>query len=244
MSRYKAVVAYEGSLFKGWQVQPQSISVQGCIEKTLSRMEKSEVSITGAGRTDRGVNALGQVFHFDSELQIPIERFALAINNQLTDGIHIRSIEEVSDSFHARKDALWKRYRYKIELGEYQLFERYHVLQLNRDLDIEAMKQVSTLFVGTHDFTSFNTTPLSIRPIQVKTIYEISFTQVGTQLWIDYVGNSFLRYMVRMLTQTMINVGLHKLEYQEVERLLLTKEKGLVFYNARPEGLTLMEVHY
>lgn len=244
MSRYKAIVAYEGSLFKGWQTQVDGITVQDSIEQTLSRMEKKPVSIVGSGRTDRGVNALGQVFHFDSELNIPIDRFPLAINNQLVDGIHIKSIEKVDDSFHARKDAKAKVYQYHIEMGDYQLFERNHVYQLNKSLDVTMMEKSAQVLIGTHDFTSFNTTPLEVINNQVRTLYSIQFKIVGSQLHIEFIGSGFLRYMIRMIVMTLINVGLHKLDENVIEEFLLAKEKGLVIYNAPPEGLTLMKVKY
>lgn len=242
--RYKAIVAYEGSLFSGWQIQVNPNTVQGHLEETLSKMEKKRVHITAAGRTDRGVNALGQVFHFDSDLKIPLEKMALAINNQLIDGIHIRHIEVVDDRFHARFDAKWKYYRYSIECGPFNLFDRNHVLQLNKSLDIEAMIEASKVFVGTHDFTSFNSNTLVETPNQVRTIYAINLALEGTTLHLDYYGEGFMRYMVRMLTQTLIEVGMHRLTTQDVIRLLEAKDKDATPYNARPQGLTLVHVEY
>lgn len=242
--RYKVTVSYEGSLFLGWQIQLASPTVQEEIERVLSQIENKKVQTIVAGRTDRGVSALGQVFHFDSEHNIPLDKYPEVMNNHLVDGIHIEKMHRVADDFHARKDAKWKHYRYSIEMGRYTLFERNHVLQLNRRLNVSEMIKAAQVLIGTHDFTSFNTKPLSVTPNQIRTIYTINLSQENQTLHIDYYGNGFLRYMIRMMTQTLIEVGLNKLTPREVQDLLAAKNKEAVIYNAPPQGLTLIHVEY
>ena len=169
--RFKAIVSYDGSQFKGWQIQDDVRTVQGEIEKALSKISKKDISITASGRTDAGVHAENQVFHFDSDLDIPWEK---ALNALLPTDIHIKNITKVSKNFHARFDAISKSYGYKINVEEYNVFEKDYVLQYNQSLNLESFKYALEMFVGKHDFTSFNKTPKSVISNQIRTISEIN----------------------------------------------------------------------
>ncbi len=154
--RYKATVSYDGSQFSGWQIQPDKISVQQCLEQAISTIANEPVKIHGSGRTDGGVHAYGQVFHFD--LNKSYRDLRRSINSQLPSSIYIRTLEEVSEDFHSRYDVCWKHYDYLINNGEYDPLKRNYCCFERGKLDQEKMKKAAEVFVGTHDFTSFNAT--------------------------------------------------------------------------------------
>jgi tRNA pseudouridine38-40 synthase len=242
--RFKVTVAYNGANFVGWQRQNKGRSIQKTIEDVISIIEKKPTEITGAGRTDSGVSALGQVFHFDSQLNIPEEQWQKALNDLLPDDIYIKDVTLVSDDFHARFSVMSKRYDYCIQTGEYDVFTYPHVLQLNKPLDIEKMRECAALFLGEHDFTSFNATPLETISYQVRTIQRLSIVDEGDKVRLIFEGKGFLRYMVRVISQVLINVGLHKLDQQDILRMFELNNKEACKLNAPAQGLTLVEVRY
>jgi tRNA pseudouridine38-40 synthase len=240
--RYKCVVSYDGSRFAGWQKQAADLTVQETIEKAISRIVNHEVVIVGSGRTDAKVHALGQVFHFETERKI--SSFQKAINSQLPPDIYIKSIEEVTEDFHSRFDAKYKHYDYLINNGEYNPCMANYSCYIKDKLDLTLMKQASEVFIGTLDFTSFNATKLGENENQIRTIYKIEITKKDDFITISYYGNGFLRYMVRMITQTLIEVGLGNVSIDEVQQMLDKKDKASCSYNAEPQGLYLIEVGY
>lgn len=240
--RYKCVVLYDGSRYAGWQKQSDDLTVQKTIEKAISRIVNHEVSIVASGRTDARVHALGQVFHFDTEKKI--NNFKKAINSQLLPDIHIKSIEQVAEDFHSRFDAKYKHYEYFINNGEYNPCIANYSCHIKDKLDIELIRQAGRLFVGTLDFTSFNATKLTENENQVRTIYKIGIRQKEDLVYISFIGDGFLRYMVRMLTQTLIEVGLGKITVSDVKEMLDKKDKTACSYNAEAQGLFLVEVGY
>lgn len=244
MKKYCCVVSYDGSCFHGWQIQPHATTVQQTIQEVLSQIHKRPMTIVGAGRTDANVHAMGQTFHFESELGLAVNVYQKAMNSLLPDSIRILSVREVDVSFHARFDVSLKHYQYRINLGEYDLFQRKYCYQLNKPLNIDDMQQASQYFIGEHDFTSFNATPLADCPNQVRRIQSIDLHMEGSLLLIDLVGNGFLRYMVRMLVKTLIEVGLGHIPPQEVLSLLLACDKQAHSYLAPACGLWLMNVIY
>lgn len=242
--RYKVVVAYDGSKFIGWQLNPTGVSVQESITIALKSIFKENLFIVGAGRTDKGVSAYGQVFHFDAPFLIEPSRLQFALNNQLHPAIHIVSLTEVDNDFHARYHALWKGYRYSIEMGEFKVLLADYIFQLNKPLDIQAMQKAASIFIGTIDFTSFNTSTVEEVSDQVRTIYKINFKVDETILHLDFYGDGFLRYMIRMLVGTLIEVGLHRLSIDKVKEMLDAREKGVCRYKAPASGLKLVHVEY
>ena len=244
MIRYKCTVAYDGNAYCGWQTQKHGDSVQEQIESALERIFDEPVRILAAGRTDAGVNAWGQVFQFDSEKEIRERKLMGAINGFLPGDIHIRSVEKKNELFHARYCVKSKRYDYRINRGEYSVFSRNYAYQCPYPIDVERMKQAASVFVGTHDFTSFNSNPLSETPDQVRTIESITFHEDGDMLTISYRGRGFLRYMVRMMTAALLEVGRGRMERDDIQRILEAKSKTVARRNAHPEGLTLMEIEY
>ncbi|MCH4207043.1 MAG: tRNA pseudouridine(38-40) synthase TruA [Solobacterium sp.] len=244
MKRYRCTVAYSGAAYCGWQSQTRGDSVQEQIESALERITGQKTNILAAGRTDAGVNARGQVFQFDTELEMNERKWQGAINGYLPSDIHIMDVEDAGMLFHARYCVRAKQYDYRINMGPYDVFSRDSAYQCPYPLDVEQMKQASLCLLGTHDFTSFNSTPLSIEPDQVRTIYFITFHQEKEMLTISYYGRGFLRYMVRMLTAALLEVGRGRLQPEAVRELLDARSKTVSHHNAKPQGLTLMRVDY
>ena len=244
MIRYKCTVAYSGANYCGWQTQKNGNSVQEYIESALERIFDSPVRIMAAGRTDAGVNAWGQVFQFDSEKDIGERKLMGALNGFLPKDIHIRKVEKKDRLFHVRYCVKEKQYDYRINLGEYDVFSRDFAYQCPYPVDAEKMEEASRYLVGTHDFTSFNSNTLRETPDQVRTIDSIVFTREKDMLTISYRGRGFLRYMVRMMTGALLEVGRGRMEPEDIGRMLAAKSKTVSRRNAHPEGLTLAEITY
>lgn len=243
--RLKVTVSYDGSDYKGWQSQPHGNSVEQAIEEGLSKMHRHEVLIVGSGRTDAGVHAKGQVFHFDSDLDIIPDKWQQAINSNTPYDIYIHKVEPVSDDFHARFSCVSKRYEYRFSMEPYFNVHRYkYCTQMRRSFDIEKMKEAASVFIGTHDFTSYCANTLEEQPDQVRTIYDISFRKEGEEWVVSYYGDGFLRYMVRMIMGTLFAIGNDTITMETAKEWLEAKDKRLCRFNAEPNGLYLMEVNY
>ena len=242
--RVKAIVSYDGSNYCGWQLQPNGFSIQEAIEMTLGKIQKIATHIEGSGRTDARVHSMGQVFHFDTQLRMTEEQWQKAINSNLPSDIRVDKVEFVSDSFHSRYDAKWKHYCYRINVGPYDLFNRHYELQLCKKLNVDLMKECCRLFIGTHDFTAFNGNSLEEMPNQVRTVYDLYIEEENNILSIHFYGEGFLRYMVRMLTQTLIEVGKERISVEQVRQILVQAEKETAPFNASAVGLYLMKVGY
>ena len=240
--RYRAKVSYDGTGFNGWQIQPEGRTVQKVIQDALFNLCQKEIQITAAGRTDTGVHALGQVFHFDCDKQFRDIR--MAINSQLPDDVRIIECEEADPQFHSRYDARWKYYSYMLNMGEYNPLQRNYVYQLGEKLDVEAMRKASELFIGEHDFTSFNATKKSEVENQVRTIYQLDITERNDVVSFDFVGDGFLRHMIRMLTGTLVEVGRGRITEEDVRKMLEACDKNAVHFNAPACGLYLVQICY
>jgi len=239
--RFKAIVSYDGSQFKGWQIQDDVRTVQGEIEKALSKISKKDIAITASGRTDAGVHAENQIFHFDSDLDIPWKK---AMNTLLPRDIHIQNVTKVSQDFHARFNAISKKYGYKINMREYNVFDRNYILQYNRYIDVQKFKEALNLFLGTHDFTSFNKTPINIVPNQVRTISDIMIEESNGIITIEIMGDGFLRHMIRMLIATALAYSEGKISLDNIKFSLEKPDKNLIQFNVDGCGLYLKEVYY
>ena len=169
MRRIKLIVAYDGTHYAGYQVQPNGNTILAEIESVLARMHRHPVKIVASGRTDARVHALGQVIHFDTSLEMPAERFVKALNAMLPDDILVKQAEEMDDTFHARYGAKRKEYRYHIRQTE-DPFRRHYAATVTYKLSLEAMRQAMERLIGTHDFTSFSVTKAEVED-RVRTIY-------------------------------------------------------------------------
>ena len=242
--RYLAKVSYDGSGYNGWQIQPSVTTIQEVIEKAVSLINKKETSITASGRTDTGVHALGQVFHFDSDYDLEGEVWVKALNSKLPDDIRIQEVIKTSDTFHARYDAITKTYVYKINCGEYNLFDRNYIYQYNKHLNIDLLKEYSELIEGTHDFGSFNGSSYEEMPNQVRTLISFKGKFERDVLTITIKGEGFLRHMIRVLVATYISFCEGKTTLETVKNALEHPNKEAISYKVPGMGLYLKEVEY
>lgn len=242
--RLKATVSYDGSGYAGWQRQDNALGIESIIMDVMERIHHHPVEITGSGRTDAGVHAIAQVFHFDSELKMSKEQWRRAMNALLPADIRMQNVEKVREDFHARFDAISKRYDYYLSYDvDNPFLQRYRAFYRGR-LNIERMKECAALFVGTHDFTSFTSSRIDPRKSRVRTITMCAIEETAEGLHFRLEGNSFLRYMVRMIVGTLIEAGRDRLSVQEVKAMLEAKDKEACRYKAPGSGLYLVEVRY
>lgn len=244
MHRYKVTVSYDGSAYGGWQIQLNTHSIQEEIENALCKMHAYHVTIIASGRTDAHVHAIGQVFHFDSEKEIASENWKRALNALLPKDIRIQCVSEVNMRFHARFDAIGKRYDYLITNDIHNPFIQRYMGKDTKELDIIYMQYCAEVFVGTHDFTSFTSNKIHPDKSRTKTITRIEVHQEDRCVRIIFEGSGFLRYMVRMLSQTLIEAGKHRLKRCDIQKMLDGKDKHLCRYKAAAEGLYLIDVYY
>lgn len=246
MPRYKAVIAYDGTNYCGFQAQDNGKTVQGELERTLSKLNNGKrIIVHGSGRTDSGVHAKGQVIHFDLDHLRDEEKFRHALDTQSAEDIAVKSVEVVDESFHARFNAQGKTYHYLVDYGRPKSpFTRFYAAFYPYDLDINKMQEALDKVVGTHDFSAFCATGTTIEN-KVRTIYEAKVEEIGQdQLRFTFRGNGFLYKMVRILVGTMLKVGNNRLPVSEIETILASRNRNLAGPTAHPEGLYLMEVYY
>ena len=243
--RVKLVVAYDGTDYCGWQVQPNGITVEEVLNRELSRLLKEEITVTGASRTDSGVHSLGNVAVFDTDTRMPAEKISYAINQRLPEDIVVQDSCEVPENFHPRFAASQKTYEYKI------LNRKFPMPTLRRDtlfychpLDEGRMRQGAQFLVGTHDFTSFSSVKAQTNTF-VRTVYELTVERTEDDIiHIRITGNGFLYNMVRIIAGTLLLVGAGKLEPEDVRRILAPKHRGAAGPTAPAHGLTMIGITY
>lgn len=243
--RMKITISYDGSDYYGFQIQKkkEQISVQQVLEETLSRFFAENIKIVGSGRTDRGVHALKQVCHFDLvENKYTLDRILYSLNRMLPNNIHIESLEQVDDSFHARYSVKKKTYRYIINNGVTSPFLVNYAFQQDKLLDLDLMKKGMNLFVGTHNFQNFCTNKET--DDFIRTIYSFEMNFKDGLILFDITGNGFRRYMVRMIMGTLIALGEHKITLDEINELINKENRTIVSYKAIPNGLYLYDIMY
>ncbi len=245
MRNIKLVIEYDGKEFHGWQKQPNKLNIQGTIEKAIEQITGEEVELMASGRTDRGVHALGQVANFKTNSNIPIEKFAIAINSNLKKSILIKSAEEVDEKFHSRLSCKRKTYRYiinnsKLGTAIYRNLETHIPIKL----DINQMKQAIQYFEGEHDFKAFKASGTSAKST-VRTIYKAEVIEKDNdKIWIELTGNGFLYNMVRIIAGTLVEVGLGNIQPEEISNIIEEKERGKAGKTLPPQGLYLVNVEY
>lgn len=242
--RFKVTVSYDGSGYSGWQRQTNAQSIQSEIEDALQQILKQSVEVTASGRTDAQVHAIAQVFHFDSDAAIDVEHWKRALNSLLPKDIRIQKVEIVEDDFHARFSAVSKRYDYLVTTQKENPFLQNYMGMERFALDVPYMQECASVFLGTHDFTSFTSAKIDPRKPRVKTITRLAVQQEDTCIRMIFEGNGFLRYMVRMLAQTLIEAGKHRVTKEQIEAMLEGKNKHACRYKAEPQGLYLVHVTY
>ena len=245
--RYLITVSYDGTMFSGYQKQPKERTVQGEIEKVLKEINGGKkVDIHASGRTDAGVHALAQRIHFDLDTKITTDKLFKALNSLLPDDIYVRKVEEVSNDFHARFSAIGKEYVYVLNMGEYNPLERNYVCQYNSKLDVVEMERAMKYLEGTHNYKSFTKTDED-KDDYVRTISQTNLirdTKDVNKITLVFVGTGFLRYMVRNMVGTLIEVGEGKIKSEEIISILRKEDRKEAGKTASPEGLYLKNVFY
>ena len=244
MRLVKAVLAYDGTPFKGWQVQPNGTTVQAVLEKALHKIHGRPVKVTAASRTDSGVHALGQVVHFTTDSRLSDVKLQSALNFNLPATVVASSVASLDKNFHARFDAKGKLYRYRIHTGRARpLFDRGHVVWLPHRLDVAAMRRGAKHLGGRHDFTAFST-PDARKGSKVRHLRSLVLKRDGHYLDIEVRADSFLYNMVRVIVGTLLYVGFGKLKPADVPRILASKDRQKAGPTADPKGLSLVKVYY
>jgi tRNA pseudouridine38-40 synthase len=239
-TRIRCTVTYDGSTFSGFQRQPDLMTVQGEIEKALFYLTKEEITIHSSGRTDKGVHAINQTFHFDTLSKIEPNDFARVLRSYLPDSIYLKSSEKVHATFHSRYDSYSKEYVYKLNLGEYDPIQREYEWNVN-DIDVVLLKKELSSIIGTHDFTSFTKTKED--KIMTRTIFDINVEEKGDYLYISIIGSGFLRYMVRYIIGTVVEIAKGNTKETLID-FINYKNSSEVKWKAPSSGLYLKEVIY
>ena len=245
MRNIKLIIEYDGKEFNGWQKQPDKLNIQGNIEKAIEEITKEKVELTASGRTDRGVHALGQVANFRTNSELPIEKFPIAINTYLKKSIRILSAEEVDEKFHSRLTCKKKTYRYIINNTKYgTAIYRNLETHIPMKLDVEKMKEAIKYFKGEHDFKAFKASGTSSKS-SIRTIFKAEVIKMpNDRIYIELTGNGFLYNMVRIISGTLVEVGLGKIEPSEIEKIIKSKKRENAGKTLPPEGLYLVNVEY
>lgn len=247
MTRYKALISYDGHDFAGFQRQPHARSVQEEIEKTLTRINKGQpIVIHGAGRTDSGVHALGQVIHFDLPSARDEEKLRFALDTQTPEDIDVISVEEVTEDFHARYQPHSKTYEFLVDIGRPKNpMMRHYATHYPYPLEISLMEQAIKALEGTHDFTGFTASGTSVEN-KVRTITKASLTFDAQRnfLVFTFSGNGFLYKQIRNMVGTLLKIGNKRMPVNQIERILEEKDRQLAGPTAAPNGLYLKEIIY
>ena len=244
MRNLKLTLAYDGTRLVGWQRQAEGDSVQGLLEEALARFEGAHVTVHGAGRTDAGVHALGQVASAQVTCGHDLATLTRALNAQLPPDVRVLAVDEVDPDFHARFSARAKTYRYQIRHGTTaDPFERAFVWHLPERLDVEAMRTAASVFVGTHDFAAFRSVGSGTAD-SVRTITRSELDDAQGRLTYEVAGNGFLRHMVRAIVGTLVEVGQGIRQADTMSSLLQGSARRDAGKTAPPQGLFLVRVDY
>lgn len=253
MGNFKVILQYEGTRYQGWQKQESTDNtIQGKLEALLSKMTGTRTEIQGSGRTDAGVHAAGQVANFHAQTDKTPEEIMEYMNHYLPEDIAVIDIEKVHERFHSRLNAKGKTYCYRVlNTTTPHVFDRRYVHVVEQQLDVAAMQKAAAYLVGTHDFKAFTSNKRG-KKSTVRTIDSITIERTDSGFFPDtkeeirftYSGNGFLYHMVRILTGTLLDVGMHRIRPEEVAEILASglREKAGELVPAK--GLTLMEVRY
>jgi tRNA pseudouridine38-40 synthase len=244
MRTVKLTIAYDGTEFVGWQRQENGVSVQGLIEAALSAIEGAPVNLHGAGRTDSGAHAVGQVASARLAASIADAQLMRALNAHLPDAIRVTAVSTEADDFHARFSAVSKAYEYRIWNGPtLPPFIRLYAWHIPEPLDVAAMREATRAIVGEHDFAAFRGAR-ALNHTTVRTISSAAWTTEGEALTLAVAGSGFLRYMVRSLAGTMVEIGRGARPVDHLARLLRSRDRAAAGRTAPPHGLFLMKVDY
>ena len=245
MTNFRITVAYDGSRYGGWQrLGGQDNTIQGKLEHVLSEMTGHRVEIHGAGRTDAGVHARGQVAHFKIETGKTPDEIRAYLNRYLPEDIAVTACDAVDDRFHARLNAKAKRYVYRIwNSATPNVFERKYLCRWEAPLDTARMQAAAARLGGEHDFKAFCGNK-RMKKSTVRTIYELRVERIGDEVRLTFYGTGFLQYMVRILTGTLVEIGEGKRAPEEIDEILASRDRAQAGITMPPQGLTLDKVIY
>ena len=245
MKRIKLTVAYDGTNYHGWQVQPNAVTIEGKLNEAISELTKESIQVIGASRTDAGVHALGNVAVFDTESRIPGEKFSYALNQRLPDDIVIQQSQEDDKDFHPRYCTCEKTYEYVILNRKFPLPEyRNTAFFYYGDLDIKAMQEATKAFLGEHDFAGFCSAGAQVKTT-VRTIYELTVEKKDNDMiCIRVRGNGFLYNMVRIIAGTLLEVGKGNIEAKSLENRIAAADRSQAGPTAPARGLKLIRIQY
>lgn len=247
MYNYKLRIAYEGTLYSGWQIQQNGISIQALLQRHLSIILRTPIQVIGSGRTDAGVHALGQVAHFKTATSFNLSRMLSSLNGLLPSDIRVLSIEEAPLDFHARYSAIGKTYHYHLLLSPVKdPFNRFYAYQVSYPISLHTLKQAAAFFIGTHDFTSFanEADRGSAAKNAVRTLKRLSILQKEKHVCLELEANGFLYKMVRNIVGTLLDICAGKIALEKIPAIFQAKDRKKAGRSAPAHGLTLMEVHY
>lgn len=238
------IVAYDGTNYCGWQVQPGKATIEGVLNETLSALLNEEIQVTGASRTDSGVHALGNVAVFDTDSRIPGEKFKYALNQRLPDDIRVQESKDVEADFHPRHCDSRKTYEYRIlnrdiELPTKRLYAHYTYIKM----DAGKMAEGARYFIGQHDFASFCSAGSQVKET-VRTIHSLDVKTDGDMILIRITGSGFLYNMVRIIAGTLMEVGMGRRSPKEISSVITGKNRSLAGPTAPARGLCLIKIEY
>lgn len=247
MPVYKIVIAYDGTDWSGWQIQPNAATIQGELERILNLLLKVPTRVIGAGRTDAGVHAMGQTAHFRTDLLLSPDHLLRSLNGILPATIRVMDMATVPPTFHAQRSAQRKIYHYHLYLRPtLDPFRRGKVLFVRDPLNLPLLKQAAALFVGTHDFTSFSNEASrgAASRNAIRTLYRVDVVEEEGGVRLEFEGNGFLYKMVRNIVGTVLDVAAGKRALEEIEKIFEAKDRKLASRAAPACGLFLMHVEY
>lgn len=248
MYNYKITLAYDGTSYNGWQIQPNAPSIQETLQDCLKiLLRQPQIQIIGSGRTDAGVHALGQVAHFKSEQGLDLHKTLYSLNGLLPQDIRIQKIEIAPHDFHAQHSAKGKEYHYFLYLDRVMNpFSRLYCWHLHYKIDHDLLLKAAKLFVGTHDFTSFaNESESGVAAYDaIRTLFRLDIIETPGGLRLEFEGDGFLYKMVRNIVGTLIEVAVGKRSIDEIQEIFEAKDRKKAGQAAPPQGLFLIRVKY
>ncbi|MCI5848211.1 MAG: tRNA pseudouridine(38-40) synthase TruA [Lachnospiraceae bacterium] len=244
MKRVMLIVAYDGTNYHGWQMQPNAVTIEQILNEKLSELLKEDIQVIGASRTDAGVHAEGNVAVFDTNTSIPGEKISYALNHLLPEDIVIQESFEVEPDFHPRKCDSIKTYQYRILNRNFNLpVKGRNAYHFYRKLDLDKMREAAAYFVGKHDFKNFCSSHTQAKST-IRIIYSFDIEEEDEEIVLTVSGNGFLYNMVRMLTGTLLDVGTGRMSPDKIPELLAAKERVHSPNTAPARGLTLLDIEY
>ena len=244
MKRVRMVVSYDGTAYRGWQLQPNGVTIEEVLNRELTALLKEPIAVIGASRTDSGVHARGNVAVFDTENRMPADKICFALNQRLPEDIRVQTSEEVPAEWHPRKANCTKTYEYKVLNRKISMpLERLYAHFCYFNLDLNKMREAAAYLVGEHDFKSFCTVRTQAEET-VRTIYSLDITKQDDMITIRISGSGFLYNMVRIIAGTLFDVGIGKIAPEDIPVILEKKDRKAAGPTAPAHGLTMIGIEY